>query len=370
MIPNTKVQDLSTKLIQGATLLDQSLFVQCDDCVISVQSNSVALLNELQRYFKHLVIHQSQQSEADIVVIAIESAALELPCAFKDWPRQEGKSGRKDAYYQLQGGRLIQKVRTGMVFLQSETSRIAVGPCVKNPNQVINFINSQHMNWLQQRGWLICHAAAIAYKNQAYAIAGFSGGGKSTLMLRLMDNEQIDFISNDRLFIRNINNCIKVTGIAKLPRINPGTIVNNPRLQSLIPEQQRVQLLDLPKQQLWNIEEKYDVDIEAIYGQGRIGNNKPLHALIILNWQHDSKQTFQVNKVNLQQRRDLLAAVMKSPGPFYQDAQGTFLNEHAEFDESAYLSILNQVNIFEVSGKIDFAALQCYFNQHIISEAR
>jgi len=367
MMPKTEVQDLSAELKQGITLLEQSLFVQCSDCIISVQSNSAPLLDELQRYFRHLVI---QQTKADIAVIAIESTALELAYSFKDWPREAGKSGRKDAYYQLEGGRLIQKVRTGMTFLQSETSRISIGPCIKNPNQVINFINSQYMNWLQQRGWLICHAAAVTYKNQAYAIAGFSGRGKSTFMLRLMEDEQIDFISNDRLFIRNTNNAINVMVIAKLPRINPGTIVNNPRLQSLIPEQARVQLLDLPKQELWDIEDKYDVDIEAIYGQGRISDNRPLQAFIILNWQHDCKQAFQVNKVNLHRRRDLLAAIMKSPGPFYQDVQGIFLNGHTEFDELTYLSILDPVNIFEVKGKIDFAALQSFFNQHIISEAR
>ena len=360
---NKNLQELSTELLQGNTLLEPALFLQCGDCVIQLQSNSQDLLNEIQQYFTHLVI---EQTSADINVIAIESASLELPYPFRDWPRETGKNARKDTYYQLESARLIRKVRTGMVFLQSETSRIAVGPCLKNPNQVINFINSQHMNWLQQRGWLICHAAAVAYKNRAFAIAGFSGGGKSTFMLGLMDDDNIDFISNDRLFIRDMGNSINAAGIAKLPRINPGTIVHNPRLQSLIPEPERARLLNLPKQELWDLEEKYDVDIETVYGHGRIVDSKPLQAFIILNWKHDSEQTFQVNKVNLLQRRDLLAAIMKSPGPFYQDQQARFIRKIAGFDEQSYLSILSQINVYEASGKVDFAGLQTYFHQQII----
>jgi HprK-related kinase B len=365
---NKKLQDLKTQLLQEHTLEEQSLLLQCGDCIIQLQSNSVQLLEELQHYFRYLLIEHTT-AEADIRVIAIESAVLEMPYVFQDWPREAGKSGRKDAYYDLEDARLVRKVRTGMLFLQSETCRIAVGPCLAYPNQVINFINSQHMNWLQQRHWLICHAAAVVYQNQTYAMAGFSGGGKSTFMLHLMNDDEINFLSNDRLFIRRNENTVDVVGIAKLPRINPGTIVNNPRLQSLIPEQERQQLLSLPKQQLWDIEDKYDVDIESVYGCGRISDNKPLRAFIVLNWQHGSEQAFQVNKINLHKRRDLLATVMKSSGPFYQDKKGAFLMGNTGFDEERYLSILSGIVIYEVCGKIDFEALHDYFYQNILCEA-
>lgn len=364
---NTELQNLSTELLQGHTLLKQTLSLQCGaDCLIQVQSNSASLLEELQHYFKHMVTDHVS-SDVDISVIAIESAALETPYPFQDWPREPEKSGRKDSYYQLEDARLIRKVRTGMVFLQSETSRIAIGPCLKNPNQVINFINSQHMNWLQQRDWLICHAAAVTYKNQAYAIAGFSGGGKSTFMLHLMDDDNISFLSNDRLFIRREENAVNAEGIAKLPRINPGTIINNPRLHALIAKPERDRLGHLPPQELWNLEDKYDVDIENVYGYDRIASKTPLHAFIVLNWQHNSTQAFQVNKIDLNKRRDLLPAIMKSPGPFYHTQTGHFLDKLTALDESSYLSALSAVAIYEVSGKIDFASLQRYFYQNIIS---
>lgn len=358
------LETLKSQLIQQQALLNNALFLQCGECVIQVQSNSSVLIDQLQHYFRYLLIGDSP---ADIKVIAIDSEALDLPYPFQDWPREAGKTGRKDSYYDFDGGRLVRKVRTGMIFLQSESYKIAAGPCLTNPNQVINFINSQHMNWLQQRDWIICHAAAVVHKNYSYAIAGFSGGGKSTFMLQLMDDDKINFLSNDRLFIRH-HKAVDAEGIAKLPRINPGTIVNNPRLQSLIPEDKRSHYLSLAKQQLWDIEEKYDVDIESVYGLGRIAISKPLKAFIVLNWHHDSEKSFNVQLVNLANRRDLLAAIMKSPGPFYQDTQGHFLTNLTKMNEDKYLEVLSQVIVYEVNGKLDFDALKTYFHQNILNQ--
>jgi len=362
---NTSLQAISTELIQNYTLLERALFLQCGDCIIQLQSNSSPLLDELAHYFRHISI---APAVTDMSVIAIDCQDPDLAYPFQDWPREAGKKGRKDVFYDIEGGRLIRKFRTGMVFLQSETHRIAAGPCLENPNQVINFINNQHMNWLQQHHCLICHAAAVVYNNKAYAIAAFSGGGKSTFMLRLMDNDNINFLSNDRLFIRDENG-VTAEGIAKLPRINPGTIVTNPRLQGLISEKDREQLLALPQQQLWDLEQKYDVDIENIYGEGRIAGAKPLQAFIVLNWQHGSEDDCQVTKVDLNKRRDLLAPIMKSSGPFYQNKTGHFLTKDNALNEQNYLNILSQVSVYEVSGKIDFAALQSYFQQNISAEA-
>jgi hypothetical protein len=43
-------------------------------------------------------------------------------------------------------------------------------------------------------------------------------------------------------------------GIPKLPRINPGTIVNNPRSNNLIPMSRRQELTSLPQTELWDLE--------------------------------------------------------------------------------------------------------------------
>jgi hypothetical protein len=62
-----------------------------------------------------------------------------------------------------------------------------------------------------------------------------------------------------------------------------------------------------------------------------------------------------VTEVDITQRHELLAALMKSPGPFYQYADGSFHSDTAEFDEEAYIKALHGVTVYEVTGKTDFA---------------
>jgi hypothetical protein len=76
---------------------------------------------------------------------------------------------------------------------------------------------------------------------------------------------------------------------------------------------------------------KYDVDIEALYRKGLIKTNAPLSVLLILSWHRDDENELAVKQVHLMQRRDLLLAVTKSPGPFYQQAGGEFLSDVFKF---------------------------------------
>lgn len=342
-------------LMQGeVTLCEQELYLGLEECIIRVRSNSPALIDKLAGYFSHFVIDSSAET---MDVIAIEGDAQTLGFEFTDWKREPGKTGRKDAYVELADGRLVQKVRTGMLFLQSKKHRIAVGPCLENDNQIINFICSQYMTWLQNRGWLICHASGLVYGEQCLGIAGFSGGGKSTLMLHLLDDKSVSYVTNDRLFVRPESDQILARGIPKMPRINPGTIVHNPKLHDLIPREERQSLLEMPVQELWDIEDKYDVDIGRVYGADRIVSQAPISSFLILNWKHDSPEDTTIEAVDLAKRRDLLGALMKAPGSFYQYPDGSFTRDTDTFDEEAYLRALKGVRIYEAKGKIDFEKL-------------
>jgi HprK-related kinase B len=349
-------KSVAERLIQGQTLCETPLYLNLGGISVAIKSNSQRLLSQLANYFSHL----PQQAGVHLLeVIAIDSEVLQTGIQFRDWKREPGKSGRKDAYAELSDGRLILKVRTGMLFLQSRDYCVAAGPCLTYDNQLVNFINSQIMNWLQNRDWLICHAAGLMLGNCALAVAGFSGGGKSTLMLQMMEHPKSCFLTNDRLFLRGANDSVEAVGIPKLPRINPGTVVNNPRLQTLIDEPRRNELLGLPKQTLWELEEKFDVAIDQFYGEGHIDTSSPvaLTALIILNWHRDSDQSLTLTQVSLNSRPELLKAVMKSPGPFYQDRSDRFLQDEAPLSTDPYLALLDRISVYEVSGKLDFEAL-------------
>jgi HprK-related kinase B len=352
----TDARGATVRLMQGVVLCDKPLRLTIGECTLVIHSNSQPLLQRLARYFHHLPKHEGV---ATIEVTAIEADRLETGLPFIDWRREAGKRGRKDAYVDLTDGRLVLKVRTGMVFLQSEQWRIAAGPCETHDNQLINFINSQVMNWLQQRDWLICHAACLVLGGHGLGMAGFSGGGKSTLMLHLMEHPTSRYVTNDRLFLRRQGVGVEAVGIPKLPRINPGTVVNSPRLSTLIDEQRRDELLKLPQQALWELEEKFDVNVEHFYGRHRIDTSTPraLEAMVILNWGREERAPVKMTKVDITQRSELLDAVMKSPGPFYQDGLGEFLRDDEAPRPAPYLALLKSVPIYEVTGKIDFAGL-------------
>lgn len=344
-------KDVAAQLAGNMTLQPGALLLALPDMTIKVRSNSAPLLEKLRAYFKHIVVTDAVTT---IEIHAFECPPPDLEVAYTAWPREAGKSGRKDAYLDLADGRIVKKVRTGMVFLQSRDHVVAAGPCLENDNQVINFINAQYMNMLQQDGWLICHAAGLVRNGRALGLAGFSGGGKSTLMLHMLDETGTAFLSNDRLFVRHRDGDVWAAGIPKLPRINPGTAVNNPRLGSIVSPARRAELAALPTEELWDIEEKYDVDIEKIYGPERIAARAPLCGFLILNWSRDADASPQITQVDLKVRRDLLAAVMKSPGPFYQNADGSMFGRNKTLDEDAYLAVFDGVPIFEVTGRVDF----------------
>jgi HprK-related kinase B len=343
-------------LLGDAQLLDTPLTVCVNGCSLVIRSNSRPLLERLAGYFDHLP--QTTQPEA-LEIIAVERSVCDSGLPFIDWRREPGKHGRKDAYLDLSDGRLVLKVRTGMLFLQSRSRRIAAGPCLEHDNQLINFINSQLMNRLQQRGWLICHAAALGHDGSALALAGFSGNGKSTLMLHLLESPGYHYLTNDRLFLQAGKSGVMAVGIPKLPRINPGTLVNNPRLAPMLSAQRQQALRQLSTEALWALEEKHDVDVMRLYGEDRIDTSTPLPlaALLILNWSHGVEARTSVRSVDLTARRDLLPTVMKSPGPFYQDLSGRFQQDDDPLPEADYLQLLRRVEVFEVTGKIDFECL-------------
>ncbi|WP_417783662.1 HprK-related kinase B [Terasakiella pusilla] len=345
----TTAQQAAEALIGNAQVNEGRLVLDLDGYKIEVQSNSQELLEQLGRYFAHTL----GAGEPDCRIIAIEGPAPDLGLPFVDWKREAGKSGRKDAFYDLTDGRLILKVRTGMVFLQSRDHLIASGPSLANDNQIINYINAQYMNKLQQDEALICHASGLVRDGACLGMAGFSGGGKSTLMLKMLEEQGLSYLTNDRLFLKDG----RAIGIPKLPRINPGTILNNETLRPILSDERAAELQALPIEELWHLEEKYDVFVEDVYGEEKITPSAKLGAFLILNWQREGTKPLSIDQVDLSARPELLhKAIMKSPGPFYQYADGSFFADTTDLDPVPYLEALQDVPIYEASGTIDFDA--------------
>ncbi|MCB2183008.1 MAG: HprK-related kinase B [Desulfobulbaceae bacterium] len=317
------------------------------DCSLVVKTNSTELTDYLNHYFRPFLSHDI--GKAMIEITAHEGQVPEFAAEFTIKKPDPGKTKIKEEFLNLDDGRIVRKRLTGMVFIFGGSDNVAIGPCLENPNQVINFVNNRFINWKLKQGYLLGHAAGVKWSDAGLALAGFSGMGKSTLALHLM-SRGTGFVSNDRLLVKSNSHDIAMYGVAKLPRINPGTALNNDNLQGVIPADDRNRFADLPTHKLWDLEHKYDVFIDDAFGTGLFDLFAVMKGLVILNWQRNKEKTV-IREVDLSTRPDLLPAFMKETGLFFLPEE----KEH-ELDHSSanYLEMLSHCTVLEISGGVDF----------------
>ena len=261
--------------------------------------------------------------------------------------------GLKEAYIDCARGRWIRKVRTDMAMFQSLADPLVIGDLHANRSQVVNFINNQFLNHFQRQDYLLGHAAAFDIDGHTTAIAASSGGGKSTLMLRALETKSARFLSNDRILFQPDDGEVKVLGLAKHPRVNPGTVINSERLQHILPPEEQHRFAHMPVHELWNIEQKYDVLIPRCYGEKKISLSGTLKNLVLLDWSLNSSKQTELNAVNIEQHPEVLEGLRKSPGPFFQNVDGQFPGSAAQSCEQ-YAEHLKGVRVFQLTGKTDF----------------
>ncbi|AHF01827.1 HPr kinase [Thiomicrospira aerophila AL3] len=354
-----------------------------------IRAQDARLRKQLADYFGPLISHDQQaivahlqQDNAPCLTLhlsASEQLTQLYALPFQDWQREPGKQGRKEAVYDLSpSDRLVHKVRTGLILWQHPTQLRAMGDLLAHPNQVINFILSQYLSWRlnqsapNQSANQLGHCAALRYRNYGIAIAGFSGGGKSTLMLHLL-REGDAFISNDRIVLQRMANQDQSAqpklicyGIPKQPRVNPGTLLNNPALSGILPDPARYKALSEPA--LRALEEKYDVMVTKHFPNQPYQASTPLDLLIILDWQADATDPTRLVPLNIQAEPKYLSAIMKSAGPFYQNAQGLTPTQPQHPNPYDYLPLLQDCTMMRLTGKVDFqaakATIDAYIAQH------
>ncbi|MDO9632959.1 MAG: HprK-related kinase B [Humidesulfovibrio sp.] len=345
------VMNTIADLISGGLAAPHELFLDLGDCRLSVRSNSTELLSELDSYFGAFV---AGPGPVDLSLTALEAASPGIPMDLVVREPEPGKDKIKEEYADLPGGRLVRKKLTGMVFLFGQGVNLAVGPCGENPNQVVNFVNNRYIEHKLNRGSLLGHSAAVAHlkdgRMRGLALAGFSGAGKSTLAMHVMSRGAL-FVSNDRLLVRENGAALTMFGVAKLPRINPGTALNNPDLHSVVPLDERKRFLDMEGDDLWELEHKYDVFLDKCFGEGRFVLTAPMHGLVVLNWKRGAGET-SIRFVKAAERPDLLPAFMKAAGLFYLPPEG--VADWRDPGIEAYTALLSRCDLVEITGGVDF----------------
>lgn len=323
------------------------LEVTFDDVTVAVSSNSKELIDTLGRYYRDFL---GGGGTTVVPVVAIEAAPPDwkLPLAAQE--RGPGKSP-KEAFADLPGGRVVRKLKTGLVFAFGHGENYAIGPCLRNDNQIVNFINNRFIELRLKGGALLFHAAGIAENGQGLVLSGFSGAGKSTLALEIM-RHGTDFVSNDRIMAaRDASGHLTMTGVAKMPRVNPGTVLHNPSLARVMGEEDRQRFSALPQAELWDLEHKYDAFIDDCFGPGRFKLTCAMAGLVVLRWRRDASP-MTAARVDLRGRRDLMAAFMKDPGLFYAAGEPS---KPALASRERYLDLLGDLPVLEIDGGVDFS---------------
>ncbi|OEU70700.1 MAG: serine kinase [Desulfovibrio sp. S3730MH75] len=332
----------------------KALFIRFDDIIIETRINTDKLHGYLENYFKDFL---TSERKSDILITVHECPALDLDINYTVKQPDSGKIKIKEEFSNLNDGKVVRKILTGMIFAFGNGENIAIGPCTENSNQVINFINTRFIEHKLNQGYFLGHAAGVIQHGRGLAIAGFSGMGKSTLALHLM-SKGATFVSNDRVMVTESGDQVTFYGVAKQPRINPGTALNNPDLLPIIPLEERNNFASLPKTELWDLEHKYDALIHECFGREKFILRAPMNALVILNWQRDESETI-IKVVNPLKRKELLTAFMKETGVFYTPVSSSkIIDQNIE----SYAKLLSKTTVIEIGGGVDFdmAAKMCH----------
>ena len=306
---------------------------------LAVGTNSPVLADALARHYAEFA---GDGGRPDVVVSAIDgdSPRFDLPFV------RHGEAGAKEDYIDLPDGRIVCKRRTGLWLVFGQAGNWVLGPCAGQPQQVVNAINARLADFELCRGARLLHAAGVATASAGLAISGFAGAGKSTLALEIM-RHGADFLTNDRALVNADASGLYLTGIARPPRVNPGTILANDRLHCLLSDDERTAYAGLPGRELWDLERKYDVPIAACFGPGRVRLRARLAALVVLAWKPDGGD-MQAEWTTLSKRSDLLPALSKDLGVLF----GHGPRPAAAAD---YLSLLDQCPVLAVTGGVDFS---------------
>lgn len=356
--------------IEGArSECSSELVVRFDDLSFRLLADNQQILDILEDYYAGLTSDRTA-ANGKSTILTLHLVDRRVDTGNNHWTpvdrTRASHPGLKEVYLDVPDGRWIRKVRTGLVMLQSLQTPAVFGDLHANSSQVINFINNQFLNHHQRQGYLLGHASAFTVNGATTAIAASSGGGKSTLMLKALEKDGTRFLSNDRILFRSVDNQVHVLGVAKHPRVNPGTLLHSKRLRPILAEPERRRFEAMPTAELWGVEQKYDVPICRMYGPGKAQLAGQLRNLVLLDWSLNTPEPTRLSKVNINTTPEALDGLRKSPGPFFQAADGSFPGEKTR-SAAVYAEHLGGVHVWRLCGRVDFnRAIECFSEEGIL----
>ena len=315
---------------------------------IRVTTNDPQILAGLESYFRPYVIAGSPPA-AEVTLI---QGSVPIPGEFVDLAREGGRRP-KEATREVDGGRLVLKRATGVLIGLWPGGAFAAGDVRTHLNQGINLVNNCYAKVVLRRGHVLLHAAAVSRDRRTAVLAGPPGAGKSTSALHLVE-AGFHCVSNDRVLAKPMADVVEALGYPKQSRVNPGTLLGHPRLSALLEPADRAALTALPARELWELERKSDVDLDAIYGPGTVELQGRMEALVLLRWRRDGRG-LDVRPLSVDEALSALPLVYKNLGAFDLDRAPGAATTQAERD--GYRELFSRISVVEVTGAVDFQGL-------------
>ena len=323
------------------------LQIAFNDFVVDVRINNKALQKKLLHYFAEFIVN-SPKSIPHSTVTVHDAPPLNFPYNYKrDIPKSPHKPIKLE-WVELGEGRIVRHCKTNIHYLLNEKENCIVGPCFDQKNKVVNFINSRFIKHQVDRDYLLGHAAGVNANGRGIIISGNSGAGKSTLALHLVTCGA-NFVSNDRVVINNKANA-HFFGTLQHPRINPGTVLNNPNLKNILTPEEHRKFSRIDTEALWQLEYKYDALIPECFGPARFVPKAPLSAVAILDWRR-CDAPMSIGCLTAQEASHHLSNIIKKNDVLYlpRNKNYTVPTIHD------YTAALANTPIFIIRGGVDFS---------------
>jgi len=354
----TPCRDLYDSLLAAADPLKE-LDLTLPGCRVQLRVDAPIVFAELADYFAEFISPRASAATPDLVITALSGETPPLPPSLTSkLTIKEDDKGRppKEAWIDLADGRIVHKIRTGVVLIMGTGVDLIAGPIADHVDQAVNFVNHRLMQRWIAAGGVLAHAAGIARGDRGLILCGSAGAGKSTLALHMMAADpSLAFVSNDRAVLDRKtgdgSSEVRLLGIPKQPRVNPGTVLHNPSLASMIDDDERRRYAAMPVSELRFLEEKRDAMIPALFGPGRFLLEARALGLVILRWTPGGGP-MRIQEVPLEGRPDLQAILHKRLGLFFWP----LASPTDEAGMAALATVLAGVPAYEVSGGIDFDA--------------
>ncbi|WP_428569748.1 MAG: HprK-related kinase B [Solidesulfovibrio sp. DCME] len=318
---------------------------------LALRGGDAGLMDALAGHYRDFGTDEADPPDLTIAFLDRGPVPFSLP--FAVWEGADEVA--KEEFVDLADGRVVRKRRTGLWLVFGPAGHFVLGPCRRHVDQVINYVNARAADRELAAGASLLHAAGVAVGERGLAVAGLAGAGKSTLALELV-RRGADFVSNDRLLVgpsEAPGGGLAMTGVARMPRVNPGTLLFNDSLAGLLPEADRAVYAGLADEELWRLERKYDVPIRDCFGPGRFRLRVPCQALVLLCWRPGGG-AMAARRIGLAERPELVAAITKDVSVLF--AQGP---RRARPED--YLRLLADCPVLLLEGGTDFhrAADRC-----------